>query len=227
VDDLDKWSTALKLWKEYNIDYGNYFNGDENNQLGASLDDLQIEMDQDDDEEGGNNFMKNKSRSDAPSKDQGPGRTPFQAAVANQKNKKVVDMNDNTDYQDMPLPTFYYPEEKAGGDLSGGDMDCMDMRPTDVLEGWMEKKKKKVFGTDWQRRYCRIDERTKSFMYGKSPSASHDISAGSSINLTMVNDIIKKDSRIVFLGVGDGVQEDDKSDSEGKNQGTLIERIVM
>jgi hypothetical protein len=227
VADVEEWSTAFKQWKEYNIDYGNYLNGDENNQLGASLDDLQIEMDYGDDEEGGGNIlMKNKSRSDAPRKDQGAGLTPFQAAMNNQKNKNVVVLNDNTDYQEMPLPTFYYPEEK-GGDLSGGDLDCMDMRPTDVIEGWMEKKKKKVFGVDWQRRYCRIDERTKSFMYGKSPSASHDISAGSSINLTMVNDIIKKDSKIVFVGVGNGTQEDDKSDNGGKNQGNLIERVVM
>jgi hypothetical protein len=71
---------------------GNYLNGDENNQLGASLDDLQIEMDHDDDEQGvGNILMKNKSRSDAPSKDNAPSLSPFQAAVANQKNKKVTD----------------------------------------------------------------------------------------------------------------------------------------
>jgi hypothetical protein len=70
---------------------GNYVNGDENNQLGASLDDLQIEMDHDDEEGTGNILMKNKSRSDAPSRDNAPSLTPFQAAVANQKNKKVTD----------------------------------------------------------------------------------------------------------------------------------------
>lgn len=70
---------------------GNYVNGDENNQLGASLDDLQIEMDHDDEEGAGNILMKNESRSDAPSRENFPSLSPFQAAVANQKNKKVID----------------------------------------------------------------------------------------------------------------------------------------
>lgn len=35
----------------------------------------------------------------------------------------------------------------------------------------------------------------------------------------MVNDIVQKGSKITFVGVGDGAQEDDKSDHGNKNQG--------
>lgn len=62
----------------------------------------------------------------------------------------------------MDLPTFNYPDESADGDLSGsGDVDCMDVRPTKVIEGWLEKKKhNSIFNGDWQKRL-----RLRRFIY--------------------------------------------------------------
>jgi hypothetical protein len=235
VQDLEEWSSAFRLWKEYAIDYGNYQQDGENQDLLASLDDLQIDMDiesyEGDEEEGKLSIaalMVNKTSSTE--------RNPFHKSVNTQKspakpNLNIGRYNSPVENHIGNLNTFREKEECSSpytGEFN------FNKKPDEILEGWLEKKKSSRFsvGSDWQRRYARIDQKSRCFIYAKSPSMSHDVSAASSINLTMVSDIFNVDSKgktnpsyVTLVGVGAGasnIQADDASDNDDevvKNKG--------
>ena len=55
------------------------------------------------------------------------------------------------------------------------------------LQGWLEKKGKGKFTSEWQRKYCKVDESTSSLLYSKSKD--FDDEQGGSIDLRQVTSI--------------------------------------
>jgi hypothetical protein len=174
--DQDKWRRGLKEWKDFIVDYGMIY---PNGVTGDTESRGSVSAKNNGSSAGGSNNNSRSNASNLSSNNQ--MRSPLSQAV-NELDSIQIEDDDEDERGVRPLmksssstlkktastkqPEPVKPSVSPKPSASSAAHDD-DEKPA-KLEGWLEKKGSSTFGSDWSKRFIRIDENTSSLQYFKS-----------------------------------------------------------